>query len=175
MASRRPWAAHRVPTDWGPVVQTGIGAVAAIGGGFIGAWWQARGQQRIERDRRRDRAAETAAAAIELLQDLDPYRAVEIERSRYKAEVKALTRRRLDGRGQLWVLAAGHPSKDVRAHAIDAAQALGDSLTASSGLVQSLHETLDEDAVTDARELAIQYHRTAADRLERLLEAIQRA
>jgi hypothetical protein len=122
------------------VVQTGIGAVAAIGGGFVGAWWQARGQQRIERDRRRDRAAETAAAAIELLQDLDPYRAVEIERSRYKAEVKALTRRRLDVRGQLWVLAAGHPSNDVRAYAIDAAQALGDSLTASSGLVQSMHE-----------------------------------
>lgn len=72
------------------MVQTGIGAVAAIGGGFVGAWWQARGQQRIERDRRRDRAAETAAAAIELLQDLDPYRAVEIERSRYKAEVKGL-------------------------------------------------------------------------------------
>ena len=73
-----------MPTDWAPVVQTGIGAVAAIGGGFVGAWWQARGQQRIERDRRRDRAVETAAAAIELLQDLDPYRAVETERSRYK-------------------------------------------------------------------------------------------
>ena len=53
-------------------------------------------------------------------------------------------------RGQLWVLAAGHPSKDVREHAIDAAQALGESLTASSGLVQSMPETLDEDAVTQA-------------------------
>jgi hypothetical protein len=42
--SRRALAAHSVPTDWGPVVQTAIGAVAAIGGGFIGAWWQARGQ-----------------------------------------------------------------------------------------------------------------------------------
>jgi hypothetical protein len=46
-----------------------MGAVAAIGGGLVGAWWQARAQQRIERDRRRDRAAQTAAAAIELLQD----------------------------------------------------------------------------------------------------------
>jgi hypothetical protein len=36
-----------------------------------------------------------------------------------------------------------------------------------------MHETLDEDAVTQARELAEQWHRTAADRLERLLEAIQ--
>jgi hypothetical protein len=77
-------------------------------------------------------------------------------------------------RGQLWVLAAGHPSKDVRGHAIDAALTLGDGLTASSGLVQSMHETLDEDAVTQARGLAEQWHQTAADRLERLLEAIQR-
>jgi hypothetical protein len=77
-------------------------------------------------------------------------------------------------RGQLWVLAAGHPSKDVREHAIDAAQALGDSLTASSGLVHSMHETLDEDAVTQASELAEQWHRTPADRLERVLDAIQR-
>jgi nucleotidyltransferase/DNA polymerase involved in DNA repair len=96
-----------------------------------------------------------------------------MERSGYKAELEALTRRRLDVRGQLWVLAAGHPSKDVREHAIDAAQALRDSLAASSGLVQSMHETLDEDTVTQARELAEQWHRTAADRLERLLEAIQ--
>jgi hypothetical protein len=164
-----------VATDWGPVVQTGIGAVAAIGGGFVGAWWQARGQQRVERDRRRDRAAETAAAAVELLQDLDPYEVVEIDRSSYEAEVKALTRRRLDVRGQLWVLAAGHPSKDVRERAIDAAQALGDSLAASSSLIQRMHETLEEDAVTGARELADKWNRVAADRLERLLEAIQRA
>ena len=54
-------------------------------------------------------------------------------------------------RGQRWVLAAGHPSKDVREHAIDAAQTLGDRLGASSGLVQSMPETLDEDAVTQAR------------------------
>jgi hypothetical protein len=87
-----------VPTDWGPVVQTAIGAVAAILGGFVGAWWQARGQQRIERDR----AAETAAAAIEQLQDLDSYQAVEIERSNYKTELEAPTRRRLDVRGQRW-------------------------------------------------------------------------
>jgi hypothetical protein len=164
-----------VATDWGPVIQTGIGAVAAIGGGFVGAWWQARGQQRVERDRRRDRAAETAAAAVELLQDLDPYEVVEIDRSSYEAEVKALTRRRLDVRGQLWVLAAGHPSKDVRERAIDVAQALGDSLAASSSLIQGMHETLEEDAVTGARELADKWNRVAADRLERLLEAIQRA
>jgi hypothetical protein len=44
-------------------------------------------------------------------------------------------------RGQLWVLGAGHPSRDVREHAIDAAQALGDGLTASSGLVHSMPET----------------------------------
>jgi hypothetical protein len=56
-----------------------MGAVAAIGGGLVGAWWQAPAQQRIERDRRRDRAAETAAAAIGLLQDRGGDGAIQIQ------------------------------------------------------------------------------------------------
>jgi hypothetical protein len=163
-----------VATDWAPVIQTGIGAAAALGGGFVGAWWQARAQQRIERDHRRDRAAQATAAAVELLQDLDPYRVVGIGRSSYKAELKALTQRRLDVRGQLWVLAAGHPSADVRDLAIKAAQALGDSLAASTSYVANL-EALDEDAVKDAREEAIRWNGIAADYLERLMQAIQDA
>jgi hypothetical protein len=107
-----------------------------------------------DRDAIGDRAAQATAAAVELLQDLDPYRVVGIGRSSYKAELKRLTQRRLDVRGQLWVLAAGHPSKDVRELAISAAQALGDSLAASTSYVERL-EALDEQAVTDAREEAI--------------------
>jgi hypothetical protein len=163
-----------VATDWAPVIQTGIGAAAALGGGFVGAWWQARAQQRIERDRRRDRAAQATAAAVELLQDLDPYRVVHVGPSSYKAELKRLTQRRLDVRGQLWVLAAGHPSKDVRELAINAAQALGDSLTASTNYVENLAD-LDEDAIPDAREEAIRWNQTAANYLERLVQAIQDA
>jgi hypothetical protein len=52
-----------------------MGAVAAIGGGLVGAWWQAPAQQRIERDR----AAETAAAAIGLLQDRGGDGAIQIQ------------------------------------------------------------------------------------------------
>jgi hypothetical protein len=32
-----------VATDWAPVIQTGIGAAAALGGDFVGAWMQGRG------------------------------------------------------------------------------------------------------------------------------------
>jgi alkanesulfonate monooxygenase SsuD/methylene tetrahydromethanopterin reductase-like flavin-dependent oxidoreductase (luciferase family) len=56
-----------VATDWGPIVQTSIGAVAAIGGGFVGSWIQVRYQHRSERDRRRERAAEVLAEARALL------------------------------------------------------------------------------------------------------------
>jgi hypothetical protein len=52
-STREP--AGTVATDWAPVIQTGIGALAALCGGFLGAWWQARAQQRIERDRRQRR------------------------------------------------------------------------------------------------------------------------
>ena len=161
-------------TDWAPVIQTGIGAAAALGGGFIGAWWQARAQQRIERGRQRDRAAQSIAAAVELLQDLDPYRLVNIGPSSQKAELKRLTQRRLDVRGQLWVLAAGHPSRDVRELAINAAQALGDSPAASTNYVEKLAEA-DEAAIPDAREEAMRWNGIAADYLERLVQAIQDA
>lgn len=59
-------------TDWGPIVQTSIGAVAAIGDGFVGAWIQGRQQRRVERDRRRERAAEILAEVQALLTDATP-------------------------------------------------------------------------------------------------------
>jgi hypothetical protein len=60
------------------VIQTGIGAAAALGGGAIGAWLQAKGQERteqrrlqreqaVERQQRRDRAAVVLAEASALL------------------------------------------------------------------------------------------------------------
>jgi len=61
-----------VPTDWGPVVQTGIGATAALAGGLISAWVQGRYQQRMGRGRRRERAAEILAEARALLTDAHP-------------------------------------------------------------------------------------------------------
>jgi hypothetical protein len=34
-----------------PAAETDIGAAAALSGGFVGPWWQGRGQPRIERNR----------------------------------------------------------------------------------------------------------------------------
>lgn len=99
-------------TDWAPVIQTGIGAAAAISGGFVGAWWQARGQQRIERDRRRERAAEILGEAALLLDDAD---------TKFKAiwhipghkVTGPLAQRHQTLRNELFVLAAAHPSREV--------------------------------------------------------------
>jgi hypothetical protein len=60
-----------VATDWGPAVQTGIGAAAAIAGGFLGAWMHGRIQQRAERQQRRERAAEVLAEVATILDDLE--------------------------------------------------------------------------------------------------------
>jgi hypothetical protein len=61
-----------VATDWGPILQTGIGAVAATGGGFAAAWMQGRSQLQLERQRRREAAAETLAAVTEFLEFVYP-------------------------------------------------------------------------------------------------------
>jgi hypothetical protein len=98
--------------DWSALAQTAIGAAAAIGGGFAGAWWQARGQLRIERDRRRERAAEILGEVALLLDDAD---------RKFKAiwhipgqEVMGpLAQRHQSLRNQLFVLAAAHPSRRV--------------------------------------------------------------
>jgi hypothetical protein len=44
-----------------PAAETDIGAAAALSGGFVGAWWQGRGQPRIERNRQRERATDVLA------------------------------------------------------------------------------------------------------------------
>jgi hypothetical protein len=59
-------------TDWSPVLQTAIGAAAAIGGGFVGAWVQGRTQERMERQRRREGVAELLASVDEFLRQSHP-------------------------------------------------------------------------------------------------------
>ena len=163
-----------VATDWGPVVQTGIGAVAALGGGALGAWFQGRSQQRIERERRRERAAQTAAAVVELLHDLNPYRE-EWRYSKYSSKLGAIDLRRIEVRWELWVLAAGHPSKQVRSLARATVQPINDSYWASSAFIELMHEQVDEDALRAARDTAVDLHRAASLRADVLLEAIQRS
>jgi hypothetical protein len=61
-----------VASDWTPVMQTSIGAAAAIVGGLLTAWYQAHVQERAERIRRRERAAEVIMAAHQLYLDAEP-------------------------------------------------------------------------------------------------------
>src|SRR5829696_8404157 len=77
-----------VATDWTPILQTGLGAITAIGGGMAAAWLQGKSQERIERRRlrreedveghqRRERAAEVLANVSALLGDIQAEEAVE--------------------------------------------------------------------------------------------------
>jgi hypothetical protein len=111
-----------VATDWGPVVQTGIGAVAAIGGGFVGAWVQGRTQERIERQRRREGVAELLASVSDFLMGSHPgllaYQATSDEPNvrwdDIDASWKAFRIRGLDLRRKLDILAVSHPAPKVR-------------------------------------------------------------
>jgi hypothetical protein len=61
-----------VATDWTPVIQTAIGGVVATGGGFAAAWMQGRSQLQLERQRRREAAADTLIDFTRMLENADP-------------------------------------------------------------------------------------------------------
>lgn len=115
-------------TDWGPVIQTGIGALAALAGGFIGAWWQARTQQRVERGRRLERASDVLASVMKLLEDLQP-RWFKFPGPTDRYVLDELRHEREAIGRQLLVLAASHPSARVRLLTLELDQAVGDALT----------------------------------------------
>jgi hypothetical protein len=137
-----------VATDWwGPVIQTGIGAVAALGGGAVGAWFQARSQERIEqrrlrreeridREQRRDRAAALLAEVSALLRDAGTHRAV-VEsipmespdvRKSMLSDYERLQDRQTVIRKQLVAMAIGDPSPKVRRLIGELGEALDSSL-----------------------------------------------
>jgi hypothetical protein len=95
------------------VVQTGIGAAAAIGGGFIGVWLQGRYQRQADRDRRRERAAEVVGDAIHWLADARPNLLHRLDSETHRTIVD-LEERLGSIRRRLLVLAAGHPNPKVR-------------------------------------------------------------
>ena len=119
---RHPEPGGMVATDWGPVVQTAIGAAAAIGGGFLGAWVQGRTQERMERQRRREGVAELLASVGEFLMGSDPgllaYQATSDEPNMrwddIDASREAFRTRGLDLRRKLDILAVSHPAPKVR-------------------------------------------------------------
>ena len=109
-----------VATDWAPVVQTSIGAAAAVAGGLLTVWYQARTQERVDQQRRRERSAEVAVAAVQFLIDTDPDAMARFDNSEAllgaTEELRAESQRL---RTQLWILAAWHPSSQVRRLAKD--------------------------------------------------------
>ena len=156
-------------TDWGPVVQTGIGAVAALVGGFIGAWWQARTQQRVERARRLERAADVLASVMSLLEDMQP-RWFKYPGPTDRYDVAELQHKREAIGRQLLVLAASHPSARVRLLTLDLDQAVGDALTNVDVLVDAAQAK--QPNVEDLVEQAVAAHEKARALLLNLLDAI---
>lgn len=137
-------------TDWGPVIQTGIGAVAALGGGAVGAWFQARSQERIEqrrlrreerieRQQRRDRAAALLAEVSALLKDSLRQHGImdavppesRVMRESLRSEVEGLKDRQKVVREQLVAMAIGAPSPEVRHLVQEVERALDLSLSST--------------------------------------------
>ena len=119
-------------TDWGPVVQTGIGAAAAIGGGIVGAWMQARSQHSMEQQRQRERAAALVAEVIVLLIDAaHDQLAIDREEGTAEAAVLALKQRHEAARQKLYTLSVWHPSEKVRDLAVAASGAMWEALHVS--------------------------------------------
>jgi hypothetical protein len=139
-----------VATDWAPVIQTGIGAAAALVGGAIGAWLQTKGQERIEqrrlerelvmeRQQRRDRAAVLLAEASALLSTSKAHwLAVDVIVGRprpimdaYRADYERLQDRQRVVCEQLLAMAIGAPSPEVRRLAQELSAAVRDSVSAT--------------------------------------------
>lgn len=157
-------------TDWAPIVQTGIGAAAAIGGGFIGAWWQERGQRRIQGDQRRERAAVVLAEVTALFEDSLPYLVQDSDDP--AGMLAALLERREKVRMPLLMLATGHPSARVRQLAGTVDHQLATSLRAMTLALQAAD---GDDPPSGDWEMARGLHGTFQEALGELIASIQQA
>jgi len=101
-------------TDWGPVLQTGIGAVAAALGGFSAAWIQGRSQLQLQRQRRRERAADTLTEVTALAERMNPAWLNMWQRMAPDEAMRPHAEQRREVRGKLVHLAARTPSRRVR-------------------------------------------------------------
>jgi hypothetical protein len=161
-----------VATNWGPLVQTSIGAAAAIGGGAVAAWVQGRQQRRMERDRRRERAAEILAEVQALLTDANPDRlGINANEATFERTFTAFHERWQKIRIPLLTLAANHQSKRVRDLARRLEVATANALTQAQWLVR---DVLSRRDLSDTRDTANQDHAAASKLLDELLEAIRR-
>jgi len=155
-----------VATDWGPILQTGIGAVAATGGGFAAAWMQGRSQLQLERQRRREAAADTLADATRLLENFEPDF---LPTREAPAPGEPLLGERKGIRLRLLQLAAKQPSRRVRRRIglLDTkiSAVIGVSL-AYLDLREAGRET--EEVLTSAREV----HAEARQALRKVMDAL---
>lgn len=166
-----------VATDWTALSQTALGAAAAIGGGFVGAWLQGRSTERIEAHRRRERSAHTLAEATALLQEADPNRSLFRIKNNDVAEVMGPYLDRQEAlRKPLLLLAVGHPSSRVRYLAIDLNTQLWESLQHTFTQLDAVSgepSLPNEPSFTDeAKLLAERSHAEAKETLDELLKAI---
>jgi hypothetical protein len=109
-----------VATDWVPVATAMVGALAVLGGQWLAGRQQARNQERLEGQRRRERAAQVLADVTALLVDAE---AVRIGGTALKSRASLETLMKSQGtlvtrlgqlRGQLLAQSTGHPSAEVR-------------------------------------------------------------
>jgi hypothetical protein len=143
-----------VATDWTSVVQIIGGAGAAIGGGMAAAWFQGKSQERIEqrrlhheerieRQQRRDRAAEVLADVSELLGDSAIQRtlaealAPESMGAAERHYADHLQPRLKAAREQLILMAIREPSPEVRRLARQLEKAVDSSLHSTSYMLAS--------------------------------------
>jgi hypothetical protein len=162
-----------VATDWTALGQTALGAAAAIGGGFVGAWMQAQSQQRLEDQRRRERAAEVAASAYQLYLSLAPASLVDsTTKENYTQVSRDLGRRHAEIHAQLWVLAASYPSKEVRRVARSVLETLNSYRHAALELVGIRLHAFDghEDSAADTFD---DNSEAASNALRQLMKAIE--
>jgi hypothetical protein len=124
------------------------GAVAAIGGGVAAAWLQGKSQERIEqrrlhheecieRQQRRDRAAEVLAEVSALLRDSSVQRTLaehlpEEAVKTLRFDTQDLQPRQKAAREQLILMAIREPSPEVRCLARELEKALDNSLHSTS-------------------------------------------
>jgi hypothetical protein len=162
-----------VATDWGPLIQTGIGAVAALGGGALGTWMQGRSQERLEGARRRERFAEALADTTSLLHEVNPRRPHFGSRLSDASSYHRETDRRLRSvRSRLLILSVGHPDAHVRDLAGRLDKALYE-LDSAMGIFVDMMETEQRPStVAKGRADARDRHGEADRLLTDLLKAI---
>jgi hypothetical protein len=146
----------------------GLGAV--FSGGLVGTLLQLRHQREVERDQRRERAAQVLADALALLQDLKPtanYRADEPWRSSDIAKLKV---RREELRTLLLRVAVARRSPMVRKLERELSSALDSTLTILRWIEQEA--AVNESAAYTMLDEAFRQHQSAERALDDLLKAI---